>query len=132
MSIGSKAIEAMPAEFVGCSTAEEIDALDTVSGATTIALIALKETIKTSRALSPSLFKAGSKRPTLIHFLMKRRMFGSPLDGPTARARPLCPGKQSGSAGSWPIAIHPAPPFLTVVLSNVSSPGRSLRHGGAS
>ena len=102
------------------------------SGATSVGFIALKETIKTPRALSPSLFKTGSKGPTLIHFLMKRRMFGSPLGDPTARTRPLCPGKQSGGAGSWPIAVHPAPPFLSVVLSNFSSPGRPLRHSSTS
>lgn len=70
---------------------KELDTLDTAGGATTVAFITLKETIKTPRALSPSLFKAGSKGPTLIHFLMKRRMFVSPLDDPTARTRPLCP-----------------------------------------
>ena len=48
--IGSKAIEAMPAEFVGCSTAEEIDALDTVSGAT-VTSNALKEAVKAAMGL---------------------------------------------------------------------------------
>lgn len=50
MAIGSKAIEAMPAEFVGCSTAEEIDALDTVSGAT-VTSNALKEAVKAAMGL---------------------------------------------------------------------------------
>lgn len=48
--IGSKAIEAMPAEFVGCATAEEIDALDTVSGAT-VTSNALKEAVKAAMGL---------------------------------------------------------------------------------
>ena len=48
--IGSKAIETMPAEFVGCSTAEEIDALDTVSGAT-VTSNALKEAVKAAMGL---------------------------------------------------------------------------------
>ena len=43
-------IEAMPAEFVGCSTAEEIDALDTVSGAT-VTSNALKEAVKAAMGL---------------------------------------------------------------------------------
>ncbi len=50
MGIGSKAIETMPAEFVGCSTAEEIDALDTVSGAT-VTSNALKEAVKAAMGL---------------------------------------------------------------------------------
>lgn len=50
MGIGSKAIEAMPAEFVGCSTAEEIDALDTVCGAT-VTSNALKEAVKAAMGL---------------------------------------------------------------------------------
>lgn len=33
--IGTPAIDAMPAKFIGCSTAEEIEAIDCVSGATT-------------------------------------------------------------------------------------------------
>ena len=43
--IGSKAIEQMPQEFVGLSTAEEIDAVDGVSGAT-VTSKALREAVK--------------------------------------------------------------------------------------
>ncbi len=48
--IGSKAIEALPAEFVGCLTAEEIDAVDAVSGAT-VTSNALKEAVKAAMGL---------------------------------------------------------------------------------
>ena len=50
MGIGSKAIEAMPAEFVGCSTAEEIDALDTINRAT-VTSNALKEAVRAALGL---------------------------------------------------------------------------------
>ena len=50
MDIGSKAIETMPAEFVGCSTVEEIDTLDTVSGAT-VTSNALKEAVRAAMGL---------------------------------------------------------------------------------
>lgn len=48
MGIGSKAVEAMPAEFVGRSTAEEIGAVDTVDG-DTVAFGALKEAVKAAK-----------------------------------------------------------------------------------
>ena len=43
--IGSLALEEMPSRLVGCATSEEIDALDTVSGAT-VTSNALKEAVK--------------------------------------------------------------------------------------
>ena len=48
--IGSVAIEEMPAKFIGCASAEEIDALDTVSGAT-VTSNALKEAVKAAMGL---------------------------------------------------------------------------------
>ena len=47
--IGSLAIDAIPSQFVGLSTAEEIDAIDTVSGAT-VTSKALKEAVKNALA----------------------------------------------------------------------------------
>lgn len=48
--IGTMAIDQMPAEFVGLSTAEEIDALDAVSGAT-VTSTALKAAVKAALGL---------------------------------------------------------------------------------
>ena len=48
--IGSNAIEQLPEQFVGLSTAEEIDALDGVSGAT-ITSNALKDAVKQALGL---------------------------------------------------------------------------------
>ena len=48
--IGTMAIDQMPAEFVGLSTAEEIDALDAVSGAT-VTSNALKAAVKAALGL---------------------------------------------------------------------------------
>ena len=47
--IGDKAIEALPGKFVGCATAEEIDAVDAVAGAT-ITSGALREAVKAALA----------------------------------------------------------------------------------
>ena len=47
--IGDKAIEALPGRFVGCATAEEVDAVDGVSGAT-ITSGALREAVKAALA----------------------------------------------------------------------------------
>jgi len=49
VGIGDKALNAIPGKFVGCSTAEEIDAIDTVSGAT-VTSKALKEAVKAALA----------------------------------------------------------------------------------
>ena len=49
MGIGDKAIEALPGKFAGCATAEEIDAVDGVSGAT-ITSGALREAVKAALA----------------------------------------------------------------------------------
>ena len=48
--IGSKAIEQLPEQFVGLSTADEIDAVDGVSGAT-LTSNALKAAIKAALGL---------------------------------------------------------------------------------
>lgn len=47
--IGSRAIEQLPGQFVGCATAAEIDAIDTVSGAT-LTSNGLKEAVKAALA----------------------------------------------------------------------------------
>lgn len=47
--IGSRAIEELPGKFVGCATAAEIDAIDTVSGAT-LTSNGLKEAVKAALA----------------------------------------------------------------------------------
>lgn len=47
--IGTLAINELPGKFVGCATAEEIDAVDSVSGAT-ITSNALKEAVKAALA----------------------------------------------------------------------------------
>ena len=49
VGIGDKAIEALPGRFVGCATAEEIDAVDAVAGAT-ITSGALREAVKAALA----------------------------------------------------------------------------------
>ena len=49
VGIGDKAIEALPGRFVGCATAEEVDAVDGVSGAT-ITSGALREAVKAALA----------------------------------------------------------------------------------
>lgn len=49
VGIGDKAIAELPGKFVGCATAEEIDAVDTVSGAT-VTSKALKEAVKNALA----------------------------------------------------------------------------------
>ena len=48
--IGTKAIDAMPERFVGLATAEEIDAVDAVAGAT-VTSKALKAAVKTALGL---------------------------------------------------------------------------------
>ncbi len=48
--IGTLATDALPAQFVGCSTAEQIDAIDSISGAT-VTSNALKEAVKAALAL---------------------------------------------------------------------------------
>ena len=48
--IGSKAIEQMPAEFVGLSTAEEIDGVDGASG-TTVTSKTLKDAVRAAMGL---------------------------------------------------------------------------------
>lgn len=47
--VGTLAIDQLPAQFVGCSTAEEIDAIDTVASAT-VTSNALKEAVKAALA----------------------------------------------------------------------------------
>ena len=49
VGIGDKALDALPGRFVGCATAEEIDAIDAVSGAT-LTSNALKEAVKNALA----------------------------------------------------------------------------------
>lgn len=49
VGIGDKAIEALPGKFVGCATAEEIDAVDSISGAT-VTSGALREAVKAALA----------------------------------------------------------------------------------